>query len=182
MKNESFIVLDRHFSKIIDPMFANLLDRYHLTVKDLREMYFNNEKITQRNHHKLADLFQDWKFVEGIHRVLKIQAEKNLSTTYAYKFSYNEKYTLCKSLIPFNVDGKQKKKNFSFFSNSFNLNDYATTKISSITGATHFDEVEYLFFSKMRILFGLPALQKNTPSYRIMEQMTEMWTNFAIYG
>lgn len=51
-----------------------------------------------------------------------------------------------------------------------------------LTGACHFDEMEYLFYINLRVQAGLPALKKGSRGYRIMEQMTAMWTNFATNG
>jgi carboxylesterase type B len=49
-------------------------------------------------------------------------------------------------------------------------------------GASHFDEVPYLFYMRYFDTFGIEHLKKDTNSYKVMEQMIEMWTNFAKTG
>lgn len=49
-------------------------------------------------------------------------------------------------------------------------------------GAAHFDEVGYLFSMKIFDFLNFERPKRGTASYRVMEQMTEMWTNFAACG
>lgn len=49
-------------------------------------------------------------------------------------------------------------------------------------GASHFDELPHLFTMKFCETMGVEPLEKGTTPYTIMEQMTEMWTNFAKTG
>lgn len=50
------------------------------------------------------------------------------------------------------------------------------------SGAAHTDEMDNLFRRKLFESWGLPPLQKGTDPHRLMEQMIEMWVNFATTG
>lgn len=50
-----------------------------------------------------------------------------------------------------------------------------------ISGATHGDELRYLFRMKA-IESSIPPLKEGTVPFKIMEQMIELWVNFATTG
>ncbi|KAJ8673053.1 hypothetical protein QAD02_004314 [Eretmocerus hayati] len=151
---ESFAEADRAFSKMVNPRNQEYFSgRYNLTLKDLRNLYYGKEKITQENALIYANMCSELSFVEGVHRAVKVQVGKNLQPTYYYQFSYDGELTLTKAMIGVPVPG-----------------------------ACHFDEMEYLFYMRQRIEFGFGTWKKGTVPYKIMQRMTEMWTNFAIYG
>lgn len=51
-----------------------------------------------------------------------------------------------------------------------------------ILGAVHTDELDNLFRRKLFESWGIPPLQKGTDQHRVMEEMIEMWVNFAKTG
>ncbi|KAL7300533.1 hypothetical protein TKK_0006531 [Trichogramma kaykai] len=150
---ESFSYLDRNFDKTFNPRILELLKSYNLKPKDIRELYFNDEKICLDNCHIYADMGGDLQFVEGIHKAIRIQVQKKSSPTYLYKFSYDDEISTSKSILSL-----------------------------EIPGACHFDEIEYLFNGEFRKLGGFQSLRKGTPGYKVMENLTNLWSNFAIYG
>lgn len=82
-----------------------LLNTYGLQPKDLKKLYFKDEKISLDTRDTFADMKGDFDFVEGIHRAIEIQLESSSAPTYLYKFSYDDELTLMKSLLPFAIKG-----------------------------------------------------------------------------
>ncbi|XP_058807483.1 juvenile hormone esterase-like [Phymastichus coffea] len=153
LKKEELIRIDRNFSKIINDRAVETLKGYGLTIKDLKQMYFGDKKISIDEIDAFVDLQGDFNFLESIHKLAKIQLENNTSPTYFYVFSYDK--------------------------------EISTTRAVStlqLKGACHFDEVEFLFNMNLRQQLGFKPYKKGTDSYKVMEIMTELWTNFATYG
>ncbi|XP_058799387.1 esterase E4-like [Phymastichus coffea] len=176
---------EAEFDTLLHPKCVDTIrNLYNLTLEKLKQIYFENDEITVENIDKLVDLFGDLHFVEGIHRVLQTQIEKNSTPTYFYLFNYDKDPSLLKMISRTNI-----------------------------SGASHTDEIFYLFamqsFTTMRQQYGIPrkswyqlakwfirALpllylvkwnsfrfpKKGTVRYRISEQMIDMWVNFAITG
>lgn len=80
-----------------------------MTSKQLKSLYFNNEKITESNNGKLADLFGDINFIEGIHRVVKYQVKNNSAPTYFYRFTYDKDFSLMKTWGDCTLSGEHLK-------------------------------------------------------------------------
>lgn len=51
-----------------------------------------------------------------------------------------------------------------------------------ILGSAHMDDLLYLFRTKFLDNFNIEATKKGSEDYKVMEQMIEMWTNFAKSG
>ncbi|XP_058799349.1 uncharacterized protein LOC131668894 [Phymastichus coffea] len=104
---------------------------YNLTPEQVKHLYLQDEEITDQNVEKLIDLLGDINFNEGIHRVVKTQIEKSSAPTYFYQFTYDKDPSLVKLML----------------------------KIK-ISGASHADEVLYLFplqsFNTLRKQYGIP--------------------------
>ncbi|KAJ8687541.1 hypothetical protein QAD02_023335 [Eretmocerus hayati] len=153
-KSIAYEAVNWNFAKMLDlDTVEPFLNRYKIDLNHLRKMYYKNKKVCAANSDIFADLATDVQFVEPIHRTAKIQTEKSSQPTFLYKFCYDKDLSLMKGLLR-----------------------------TSMSGASHFDDVGYLFHSKQRTNLGFPNLKKGTTAYRIMEQMTELWTNFATHG
>lgn len=50
------------------------------------------------------------------------------------------------------------------------------------TGVTHSEELSYLFYPHMMKDLGLPPFAPNSKDYKIMNRLTQMWTDFAKTG
>ncbi|KAJ8673052.1 hypothetical protein QAD02_004313 [Eretmocerus hayati] len=151
---EAFAEADKSFSKMINPCHQEyFLKTYNLTVKDIRNLYYGKERIDHNNSMIYVKMCSELSFVDGVHRAVKVQVEKNMPHTYYYQFSYDDELTLSKAQIGVPV-----------------------------SGANHFDEMEYLFYMKQRDEFGFGMWKKGTTPYKVMERLTGMWTNFATYG
>ncbi|XP_058799390.1 juvenile hormone esterase-like [Phymastichus coffea] len=137
-------------------MFSNIekiLQRYNLTLKDLRQLYLKNDLISNETLHKYLELLGDILVTENIHRLAKIQFHNGAAPTYLYKLSYEKNLSLSKKQL--NTD---------------------------IKGANHGDELMYLFRAHICDTLNLVQLQEGTGADRVMKQMVELWTNFAKTG
>ena len=97
--------MDRNFARTINPRILELLDRYNLKPKDIRQMYFQNEKLTFDNAQIYADMTGDLQFVEGIHKAARIQVEKNSAPMYLYKFSFDDELTVNRLSLDTKIPG-----------------------------------------------------------------------------
>ncbi|XP_014227063.1 esterase FE4-like [Trichogramma pretiosum] len=145
----------KNFVEYLHPNIKVTLKKHKLTPYDLRTLYkCHDDDLTEENYcEKIADLLEDMYLVEGVHRMIKHQVNNNTSPVYYYKFTYDKGVSFTKLML--NIQRR---------------------------GASHFDELSYLFSMRFNELLGIEPLQKGTESYRLMEQMTEMWTNFAKFG
>ncbi|XP_003427743.2 esterase B1 [Nasonia vitripennis] len=144
---------DNNFPKYLHPHLLDLLKKYNLTPDGLKVLY-NCHVLTRDNYaEKFADLLGDMYIVEGLHRTIALQVLNKRAPVYFYKFTYDKGISFTKLMIN-----------------------------SIMSGASHFDELPHLFVMRFCETLGIESLQKGTTAYRIMEQMTEMWTNFAKYG
>ncbi|CAB0037397.1 unnamed protein product [Trichogramma brassicae] len=102
---------------------------------------------------KVLEFWSDLAFVEGIHSLENIQYHQGAAPTYLYRFSYDENVTLVKKL----------------------------QKIP-YKGASHGDELTYLFKSRLPEINNLQQFQEGTGADRTAKQMIELWVNFAKTG
>ncbi|NP_001165958.1 carboxylesterase clade A, member 3 [Nasonia vitripennis] len=131
---------------------AKVLNKYQVTPQQAKRLYYKSKNISVDNLESFVDSMSDLLFVEGIHEFVKVQVEESTSPTYLYQLSYDSE----SSFIKFGT-------------------------AAQISGVSHFDDVRYLFKGK---IYGEAnvGLKKGTKDYRVMEQMTTLWTNFAKYG
>ncbi|XP_051164406.1 esterase E4-like isoform X3 [Leptopilina boulardi] len=153
MNEKNFEQYDLNFPDLIHPNFVNWLKQRGFTIKNLRELYFENKKITPECSIEYADMVGDILFVCGLHDVAKIQVIKKGSPTYFYKFTHDIGTSFMKKVV--NVDEP---------------------------GACHFDEIPYLFYIKALKMLGLPSPETDVIERKLMERMTKMWTDFAKTG
>lgn len=89
----------------MNPGILKMLKSFDLTSEDLKRMYFNDSKISKENSEKLDDLVSDMYMVQGIHKVIKTQANLNFAPTYFYQFTYDEGCSVVKLIY-----NQQKRK------------------------------------------------------------------------
>ncbi|XP_029169243.1 acetylcholinesterase-like [Nylanderia fulva] len=91
----------------------------------------------------------------GIIQAIDTQMNSNVNeSTYLYKFSYKSETSPVKKI---------------FFQ-------------KPLSGTSHFEELGYLFYPHIGKTFGVLPFARGTPDYKIMEYLTQMWTNFAKTG
>lgn len=120
----------------------------------IKKYYFQNEKITMKNIDKLLKYMSTEYFIYGIITLARIIAKKNKTKVYLYKFT-------CKS-----------KRNI--FTEKYG----AVNVLGNDTFVCHADDLAYLF--------PLTAITRNVEEisneYKMIQTVTELWTNFAKYG
>lgn len=116
-------------------------------VDAVRHFYIGDEKITKIVKEGLSDFASDFSFGYPAQRMADLLLKNGASTVYRYVFSYSGGRNLLKVQL--------------------NMNS---------TGATHADELGYLFDFKM-------FHEETTPEDQLMiDRMTTIWTNFAKFG
>ena len=69
--------LKKHFENFFHSTIVDYLGKLDLNTKSIRNFYFKNGQITSENKENIIDIMSDINFMLGIHRVVKIQIEKN---------------------------------------------------------------------------------------------------------
>nr|QLI62120.1 carboxylesterase 8 [Streltzoviella insularis] len=121
--------------------------------RKFKEFYFKGKSVSKENLMNLTNFFSMEMFVYGIVQWLKIIASQNKNKVYLYKFT-------CKS----------ERNVFT-----------QVWKASSIAGnqptVCHADDLPYIFPIKL-----LGEVDQNSDSFKMIDNVTKLWTNFAKYG
>ncbi|CAK1585684.1 unnamed protein product [Parnassius mnemosyne] len=118
----------------------------------IRRFYFNNEMVNMENINELIKFFSLNMFTYPMFQLARSCSKK--TNVYFYKFN-----------------GKTER---NFMVHILRLEKLVGDKIP----VCHADELNYVFPMKKVNL----KLDKNTKSFRIIENVTKLWTNFAKYG
>lgn len=94
------------FEKLVHPNISKLIKNYNLVSDDLRRLYFTNDDLTEENFENLIDFIGDMHFIEGIHKVVKIQVKKSSTPTYLYQYSFDKVMSPFKKMLKTNIKGK----------------------------------------------------------------------------
>lgn len=100
-----FISEDLHLERHFHPNVSKILNEYNMTTNDLKALYSCDDSMDESNVGKLIDMHGDINFVHGVHKLARIQVERNLAPTYMYKFSYDQGYGFAKSMFDFKMTG-----------------------------------------------------------------------------
>lgn len=105
---DDFSKYNINIEKCLNPnVLKALSENYNLTANDLRRLYFKFDQVSIENLDKLINLIGDVKFVEGIHRVLKIQVRKSSSPTYLYQYTYDKTMSFFKTVLDAQFKGEK---------------------------------------------------------------------------
>lgn len=105
LKQEGYDKVNDNFDTYLHPRVFENLYQNNLSPEDLRRSYFNGKTSSSRNDQKFADLWGDMHFIDGIHKVIKIQVERGSAPTYVYQFTYDEGFSFIKSKMNASVKG-----------------------------------------------------------------------------
>ncbi|XP_014225292.1 esterase FE4-like [Trichogramma pretiosum] len=105
------------------------------------------------NRYNLGDIWGDISYVEGVQEIARQRVLKGQNPTYLYRYDFNRDFPFAQSSGTF-----------------------------SGIGAVHGDELSNLFRAYGQEKIGIQTIMPGTLSYRLMEQMIEMWYNFAKDG
>lgn len=112
MSDKHFEEYNLRFPDLIHPNFVDWLRKNSFTIKNLRELYFGNKKITSKCSIEYADMVGDILFVSGMHEVAKMQVTKKGSQTYLYKFTHDIGTSFMKKVVNVDEPGESNKKKF----------------------------------------------------------------------
>lgn len=119
----------------------------------LKKLYFENEEVTKENLEQLIKYYgTDW-FIYGIVQFHKFSA-KNVNSLYFYKFSCCSERNLFKYIL----------------------------NVEHIVGdkpvVSHADDLPYLF----PISLDGTKIDQESETYKLIDNVVKLWTNFAKYG
>ncbi|GJQ73731.1 hypothetical protein Trydic_g14065 [Trypoxylus dichotomus] len=146
--------LDKDFEKYGPIAFAyeRDTDNSKIISKTLKSFYFKEKSIDKTSLPALAQLFSDSLVGFNVNRFVEVVAHKNERVFY-YNFNYKGRYTF------------------------FYLPDSNNTSPYDILGASHLDDLIYLFhFPKF------PLFKESDPESSMIEKMTTIWFNFITHG
>ncbi|KAL6434742.1 hypothetical protein ACFW04_005157 [Cataglyphis niger] len=154
LNKEIFKEIDSDFKKTILPQVLSTLPQIPITVEELRFLYFGNKAVSEETLINYADFLGDVLFYRGIMEVADTQMSSDAKeSTYLYKFSYESETSPWKKFL--NI---------------------------TLPGVTHSEELFYLFYPHMMKHLGVSPLTPDSNDYKIMNRLTQMWTDFAKTG
>nr|XP_050866508.1 esterase B1-like isoform X4 [Vespula vulgaris] len=142
------------FKDFISPPLARKLEEKNITVNDFKRLYFGEKSFDCEPSENIMHFLGDVIFIYHIFEFVRMIAKINKYPVYFYKFSYE-----C--------------TNASFMKTIMGI---------EIPGATHGDELFYMFYGKLQKLVSLEPHSPGTKDYKIMEYFTQLWTDFAKTG
>ncbi|XP_043518136.1 juvenile hormone esterase-like [Frieseomelitta varia] len=145
--------VNENFELAIPEQTKAYLKKEGISSSDLKRLYFGNESIGEKTMQKYADYLTDIMFIKAIHHIVNIQMKNSTHPTYFYKLSYETNEPLIRML--------------------FNI---------TLPGTTHAEDLQYLFYSKLAKSAGIKEYEVGSEDFRIMEYLTQMWTDFAKTG
>ncbi|XP_071574670.1 juvenile hormone esterase-like [Temnothorax nylanderi] len=154
ISKEALKQVNSDFKKTMMPGVLSALPKIPITVEELRFLYFGNKAISEETLINYADFLGDALFYRGTMEVIDIQMSSGGYTpTYLYKLSYESKTSPAKKIM--NV---------------------------TLPGVAHGEDIFYLFHPHMMKEFNLPPPAPNSKDYKMIDRLTQMWTDFAKTG
>ncbi|XP_015175623.1 PREDICTED: acetylcholinesterase [Polistes dominula] len=143
-----------NFNNLLSPPLLNLLKERNLTINEFKSLYFNEKSFNDQPIENFVQFISDYYFLHHIFELANVLPNFNNLPVYFYKFSYDsEEPTFMKTI--FDID---------------------------MSGATHSDELNYFFYGTIYPLLNLKPHRPGTQNYKIMECVTQLWTDFAKTG
>lgn len=154
LKNEALKEINSDLKKAIYPRVLSTLPQISITVEELRFLYFGNKEVSEETLMNYANFLGDMWFYRGIMETADIQIDSNTNEPiYLYQFSYESETSPWKKFL--NV---------------------------TIPGVTHSEELFYLFYPHVIKDLGFSPIVPESKDYKIMNCLTQMWTDFAKTG
>ncbi|KAI4493117.1 hypothetical protein M0802_009667 [Mischocyttarus mexicanus] len=142
------------FEDFLSPVFLNKLKELNLTVNEFKSLYFSGKSLNDESVEDLLDFLNDYKFLHHLFELAQILPTVNKFPSYFYKFSYDSvEPTFMKTIMGIDTPG-----------------------------VTHGDELNYLFYGTHCQILDLKPHRPGTPSYKVMQYVTQLWTDFAKTG
>lgn len=107
-KMEDLVKIDENFEQYLHPRWAESMRKnYGFGPRDIKRIYFGNEKLSTNTLQQWADFNSDVFFVEGIHDLIDYQIRKNSDSTFFYVLTYDGGLSL-KKLMNIKMKGNLK--------------------------------------------------------------------------
>lgn len=104
----AFHKLNANLEKYLHPESLKQIKQCNQSVDDLRRLYYGNAEISEANSKPLFELGGDLYFVEGIHRVVKMQVKAGSAPTYLYRYTFDKEPSVLKMMLGVKASGKYK--------------------------------------------------------------------------
>ncbi|GAB1863195.1 Esterase E4 [Camponotus japonicus] len=154
ISEETLKEIDSDFKKAIHPKILRQLPEIPITISELRALYFGNKAVSEETIMNYSDFLGDQCFYKGIMEAVDIQMSSGANEPiYLYKFSYESKTSPMKNILDM-----------------------------QLPGTAHFEELGYLFYPYIMKDLGLSPAAPDSEDYKIINCLTQMWTDFAKTG
>lgn len=151
---ETLKEIDSDFKKVIHPKILRQLPEIPITISELRALYFGDKAVSKETIMNYSDFVGDQCFYKGIIEAIDIQMSSGANEPiYLYKFSYESKTSPMKNILDI-----------------------------QLPGTAHFEELGYLFYPYLMKDLGLSPAVPDSEDYKIINCLTQMWTDFAKTG
>ncbi|XP_077270682.1 juvenile hormone esterase-like [Temnothorax americanus] len=156
ISKEDLGTINSDFKKTILPRCLSTLSKISITIEELKSLYFSDKAVSKETLMNYVDFISDEFVCRGIMEVVDIQTKLNNNdnkATYLYQFSYESETNPLRKIF----------------------------KVQ-IPGVTHAEELAYLFHPYMMKDLGLSAPAVDSEDYKMINCLTQMWTDFAKTG
>ncbi|KYM98243.1 Esterase E4, partial [Cyphomyrmex costatus] len=157
ISKEQLKKIDSDFKNFILPQTLSTLP---ITVEELRSLYFGDKAISEETLINYVDFLSDEFFNHDIMKAVDIQTKLNNNdkkATYLYQFSFLSDFSPLRKIFDIQFPG-------------------------GVTGVTHGEELAYLFYPNILKHFGMSSPAIDSEDYKMMNCLTQMWTDFAKTG
>ncbi|XP_029166734.1 esterase E4-like isoform X2 [Nylanderia fulva] len=152
INQETLKEVDFDFKKIIHPRILSQLPQ--ISISELRSLYFGNKAVSEETIMNYSDFIGDQHFYGGIIEAINIQMSSGVNEPiYLYNFSYESETSPMKNILDI-----------------------------QLPGTAHIEELGYLFYPYMTKDLGLSPAAPESQDYRIINYITQLWTDFAKTG
>ncbi|XP_011705534.1 PREDICTED: juvenile hormone esterase-like, partial [Wasmannia auropunctata] len=144
--------IDSDFKNIIMPRTLSTLP---ITVEELRSLYFGDKAVSEKTLKNCVDFMGDEYFTRDIMEVVDIQTKlkNDKKATYLYQYSYESETSPMRKIFDINFPG-----------------------------ASHDEDLAYLFYPNLIKDLGMSPPAIDSEDYKMMNCLTQMWTDFAKTG
>ncbi|XP_024871563.1 juvenile hormone esterase-like, partial [Temnothorax curvispinosus] len=155
ISKEDFKTINSDFKSTLSPGCLSKISKMSITVEELRSLYFGDKALSEETLMNYVDFLSDVFFCRSIMEVVDIQTKlnNNNKATYLYQFSYESETSPMRKIFDIRIPG-----------------------------VSHSEDLGYLFYSSIMKNFGLSPLAVDSEDYKMMNGLTQMWTDFAKTG
>ncbi|TGZ54383.1 Carboxylic ester hydrolase [Temnothorax longispinosus] len=157
ISKEDLEAVNSDFKKTILPRCLSTLSKISITIEELKSLYFGDKAVSEETLINYVNFISDEFVCRSIMEVVDIQTKLNNNdnkATYLYQFSYESENNPLRKIV----------------------------KVQTPESVTHSEELAYLFHPYMIRNLGLSAPAVDSEDYKMINCLTQMWTDFAKTG